>query len=97
MVSIRGVRSIYLQGILLAESSKWPRFAQESGLADRVISCLEQLVVQLGRRDRVDLCLGYARGLCWVTHIVLGAETIQQVAYSHRAQFIRIILIQPGH
>jgi hypothetical protein len=52
----------------------------ESGLADRVIAALDQLVLDLQRKDRLDLSLAYARGVPWISEVVLGAETAEQVS-----------------
>jgi hypothetical protein len=54
--------------------------AVESGLADRVIAALDQLVLDLQRKDRLDLSLAYARGVPWISEVVLGAETAEQVS-----------------
>lgn len=55
------------------------RAAVESGLADRVIAALDKLVADLHRSDRLDLCLAYARGIPWISEVLLGAETADQV------------------
>jgi hypothetical protein len=57
--------------------------AVQSGLADRVIAALDKLVADLNRSDRLDLSLAYARGVPWISEILLGAETAEQV--THRA------------
>lgn len=36
-------------------------------------------VSRLGRQNRVDLALSYARGQPWVSQVVLGAETAEQL------------------
>lgn len=79
------VRSIYLQGVLITDRTRWPAFAVESGLADEVLMALDALVVQLGREDKVDLTLAYARGIPWISQVVLGAETPEQVRDNVRA------------
>lgn len=57
--------------------------AVQCGLADRVIVALDKLVADLNRSDRLDLSLAYARGVPWISEILLGAETTEQV--KHRA------------
>jgi aryl-alcohol dehydrogenase-like predicted oxidoreductase len=79
------VRSIYLQGILITDRTRWPAFAVKSGLADEVLAALDGLVAQLGREDKVDLALAYARGIPWISQVVLGAETEEQVRDNVRA------------
>lgn len=73
------VRSVFLQGILLAEEAAWPSFARASGEASRVLAALDELVRRLQRVSRADLCLAYVRSLSWVSAVVVGAETVEQV------------------
>ena len=54
----------------------------QSGLADRVIAALDKLVADLNRSDRLDLSLAYARGIPWISEILLGAETTGQVRHA---------------
>ena len=70
-------RGALLQGILAAPAEYWPRI---SGLeADTVINKLDELVRQLGRESRTDLCLAFARAQEGITSIVLGMETLDQL------------------
>ncbi|XVU24865.1 aldo/keto reductase [Actinoplanes sp. CA-054009] len=72
------VRSAYLQGLLVAGSGvRWPNYPDER--RDRVVSVLDGLVTELGREDRADLCLAYLLSLPWVTSLVVGAETEEQL------------------
>ena len=63
------VRSAYLQGILVSDRSRWPAFAVESGLADRVIATLEQLVCPPAPNPRPPRYHPFtdlpADGACW--------------------------------
>jgi aryl-alcohol dehydrogenase-like predicted oxidoreductase len=78
------VRSVFLQGLCIADSSSWPKWFAD---ANDVIERLESLVLELRRRDRIDLCLAYARGLPGVSSIVLGVASKRQWdelwGYSH--------------
>jgi spore coat polysaccharide biosynthesis protein SpsF (cytidylyltransferase family)/aryl-alcohol dehydrogenase-like predicted oxidoreductase len=69
-------RSVYLQGILVSEASTWPK-----GLAtpDDWIGRLDRAVKDLEREGRADLCMAYATGAPWVSTVVVGAETEQQL------------------
>ncbi|MFF5079661.1 aldo/keto reductase [Actinoplanes sp. NPDC000266] len=72
------VRSAYLQGLLVAGSSvRWPNYPDDQ--RDHVVSALDGLVIELGREDRADLCLAYLLSLPWVTSLVVGAETEEQL------------------
>ncbi|WP_082220955.1 aldo/keto reductase [Luteipulveratus halotolerans] len=72
------VRSVFLQGLLVGgDSVPWPANA---GLdASEVRAGIARLVDELGRQGPVDLCVAYARGHAFVTSVVLGAETVEQV------------------
>ena len=70
-------RSALLQGILASGVECWPTIA---GLrAQDVIDTLDDLVVQLNRQDRTDLCLAYVGAQAWITSTVVGVETQQQL------------------
>jgi aryl-alcohol dehydrogenase-like predicted oxidoreductase len=72
------VRSAYLQGLLVAGTRvPWPHLSDDR--RDAVVATLDRLVVELGRDDRADLCLAYLLSLPWVTSVVVGAETGEQV------------------
>ncbi|MCY1144893.1 aldo/keto reductase [Actinoplanes sp. Pm04-4] len=72
------VRSAYLQGLLAAGSTvKWPHLPDAE--RDAVVATLDRLAVEFGREDRTDLCLAYLLSLPWVTSLVVGAETEDQL------------------
>lgn len=72
-------RSVFLQGVLVNDATLWPGFAAANGTADRVLAAVDRLVGALGRRSRADLCLAYVRGVPWVTQLLVGIRTKQQV------------------
>ena len=70
-------RSALLQGLLTGTAASWP----ESGDFD-ASSCLRQLrefVADFGRESLTDLCLAYVRSQPWITSVVVGCETVEQV------------------
>ncbi|MFG1989396.1 aldo/keto reductase [Actinoplanes sp. NPDC048988] len=72
------VRSAYLQGLLAAGSGvRWPHCSDDR--RDAVVSLLDRLATDLVREDRADLCLAYLLSLPWVTSLVVGAETEEQL------------------
>lgn len=72
------VRSVYLQGLLAAGAdARWPSVTGVDGAA--VTASLDRAVAELGRTSRADLCVAYVLGHPWVTSIVVGAETADQV------------------
>ncbi|WP_250003268.1 aldo/keto reductase [Actinoplanes sp. M2I2] len=72
------VRSAYLQGLLAAGSSvTWPHLPDAE--RDAVVATLDRLAAEFGRQDRRDLCLAYLLSLPWVTSLVVGAETEEQL------------------
>ena len=72
------VRSAYLQGLLVAGTAvTWPHLTDTD--RDAVVTRLDRLAADLGRTDRADLCLAYLLSLPWVTSVVVGAETEDQL------------------
>jgi len=69
-------RSVYLQGILVSDASTWPKGSADPG---EWIGRLDQAVGKLKRKSRADLCMAYAIGAPWVTTVLVGAETEQQL------------------
>ena len=76
------VRSAYLQGLLVNPDARWPLNAglDQADLAARIAG----LVEELGRESAADLCLAWVLGHPWVTSVVVGAETADQVRDSAR-------------
>ena len=72
-------RSAFLQGTLINDAALWPEWAQEEGWPARVLEPLDGLVSSLGRKSRADLCIAYARGLSFVTHVLIGMRSIEQL------------------
>jgi spore coat polysaccharide biosynthesis protein SpsF (cytidylyltransferase family)/aryl-alcohol dehydrogenase-like predicted oxidoreductase len=70
-------RSVLLQGLLTLPPARWPQAAGVDSAAFGAV--LDRLVTQFGRRDRIDLCLAYVRGLPWVHSLVLGVENTAQL------------------
>jgi aryl-alcohol dehydrogenase-like predicted oxidoreductase len=72
------VRSAYLQGLLVAGTAvTWPHLPDAE--RDSVVATLDKLAADLGRDGRADLCLAYLLSLPWVTSLVVGAETEEQL------------------
>jgi len=72
------VRSAYLQGLLVAGTAvTWPNLPDPE--RDAVVATLDKLAADLGRDGRADLCLAYLLSLPWVTSLVVGAETEEQL------------------
>jgi spore coat polysaccharide biosynthesis protein SpsF (cytidylyltransferase family)/aryl-alcohol dehydrogenase-like predicted oxidoreductase len=69
-------RSVFLQGVLVNPSSAWPLWATER---DQVSNSIASLVHTLGRRSSVDLCISYVRAFPWITGLVLGIDSLEQL------------------
>lgn len=70
------VRSVFLQGLLAAPKiARWP--AAADGAVLKIL--LEAAVADLGRESTADLALAYVRAQDFVTSVVLGAESVEQV------------------
>ncbi len=70
-------RSSLLQGLLAAAPAAWPRIPGAD--AARITERLDELTRLLGRESRVDLCLAYVRAQDWLSSVVIGVETRQQL------------------
>lgn len=70
-------RSVLLQGMLTLPAEAWVpvQGVQPQQLCD----ALDELVKSFGRADRVDLCMAYVRTLPWVTSLVVGMESLEQL------------------
>lgn len=70
-------RSALLQGVLAHSADRWP---QINGFdANACVRELERLAERLGRQSVKDLCLAYVRSQSWITSVVVGCETMQQL------------------
>jgi spore coat polysaccharide biosynthesis protein SpsF len=69
-------RSALLQGVLAASPDAWPR---NGGDAVGFVRKLDALARGLGRVDRADLCFAYARAQPFVTSVLVGVETSEQL------------------
>ena len=70
-------RSVLLQGLLLLPPENWPRIPEVD--PDWTSITLDNLVRKLNRKDRIDLCIAYARSLPWVTSLVIGMDDTSQL------------------
>lgn len=72
------VRSVFLQGLLAnPESARWPVSVPDDATALR--AALTRLRTELGRESTADLAMAYVRAHPFVTSVVLGADSHQQV------------------
>ena len=70
-------RSASLQGVLAHPASRWPVVEGFQPLeCSRVLGRLAQ---EFGRESVADLCLAYVRSRAWVTSVVVGCETLDQL------------------
>jgi aryl-alcohol dehydrogenase-like predicted oxidoreductase len=70
-------RSVFLQGILVHSANRWPKITGFD--AEACVHKIAALVNMLGRSGPADLCLAYLRSLSWITGVVIGCETFQQL------------------
>jgi len=70
-------RSVFLQGILLNRAACWP--ASENLDARDCVEALNELARESNRQSLVDLCLAYVRAQPWITSLVVGCETMNQL------------------
>lgn len=70
-------RSALLQGVLAAEPETWPEVPGVD--AEECVRRLRGLVKELERESVLDLCLAYVRSQPWITSVVVGCETVDQL------------------
>lgn len=73
------VRSVFLQGLLTGSSViNWPK---NFGVSVRHLhDVIEEAVQSVGKSSKVELALSYVLAHDWVDSVVVGAETMEQVA-----------------
>jgi spore coat polysaccharide biosynthesis protein SpsF len=70
-------RSALLQGLLAGTAdARWPNGINP----DDVRSCLRRLARELNRDSPADLCLAYVRAQTWIDGVVVGMESLNQLA-----------------
>lgn len=70
-------RSVLLQGILAHPAARWPTI---QGLdSDNCSRQLERFAQQFKRESAKDLCFAYVRSLPWISSLVVGCETREQL------------------
>jgi len=70
------VRSVFLQGLLINPATTWPSWFAGS---QQFVQHIDGLTRQLGRKCPADLCMAYVRSFPWVSTLVLGVETRNQL------------------
>jgi len=70
-------RSVLLQGLLTLPAEQWIRVPGVD--AATLCATLDHWVTVCDRIDRVDLCMAYVRALPWVTSLVVGVESVEQL------------------
>ena len=71
-------RSALLQGLLAGGEANWPRV---EGIDPAELKArLRRLARDLGRDSPADLCLAYVRAQTWIDGVVVGRESLSQLA-----------------
>jgi spore coat polysaccharide biosynthesis protein SpsF len=70
-------RSALLQGLLAQKAEIWPVIPKED--AHNIVTMMENFASRFERKNRVDLCLAYARAQPWIDSVIVGMETMEQV------------------
>lgn len=71
------VRSAFLQGILISPPQIWPECTGVD--VNQLVSKLDMLVDKLNMKNKADLCIAYLRSLDWISNIVVGMESLDQL------------------
>jgi aryl-alcohol dehydrogenase-like predicted oxidoreductase/spore coat polysaccharide biosynthesis protein SpsF (cytidylyltransferase family) len=70
-------RSALLQGVLAHAANRWPTVGDFN--AEDCVQTLRRLSEEFHRESVADLCFAYVRSLPWVTSVVVGCETTEQL------------------
>jgi len=72
-------RSALLQGLLVSseEAACWPLPAEYDAVSS--LSRLRDSAAKFGRESVMDLCFAYVRSQPWITSVVVGCETLEQL------------------
>lgn len=73
-------RSAFLQGVLLQPPEMWP--STDHYDAKACVNRLRDITQKFGRDGVADLCLAYLRAQPWITSIVTGCETVEQLDHT---------------
>lgn len=83
------VRSVLLQGLLVAgPETRWPSIMSADSVR-RLLADMQDLTGELRLRGRADLCIAFVRSQHWIDGVVIGMETKAQLQanldlFSHR-------------
>jgi aryl-alcohol dehydrogenase-like predicted oxidoreductase len=75
-------RSALLQGILVHPADRWPVIPDFNSA--NCARKLRAMAEKFDREDVADLCLAYVRSLPWITSVVVGCETFEQLEQNLR-------------
>lgn len=84
-------RSALLQGILAHGVERWPSIAGFD--RNQCLKALGDLAGKFHRKSITDLCFAYTRSLSWLSSVVVGCETLQQL-HANAAHFLSEPLTQ---
>lgn len=70
-------RSAFLQGVLLRGAEAWPRIGGVDAAA--LAGWLRRAARDCGRLDAADLCLAWVRAQPWISGVVVGVESLDQL------------------
>lgn len=71
------IRSIFLQGIIINDSDKWPKIKNVN--ANEYISKLNKLKMKFNLKNKVELCISYSKSISWINGIIFGVDNIDQL------------------
>jgi spore coat polysaccharide biosynthesis protein SpsF (cytidylyltransferase family)/aryl-alcohol dehydrogenase-like predicted oxidoreductase len=70
-------RSALLQGLLVSPAASWPMATDYDGSS--CLGQLRKLAADFGRESVTDLCFAHVRSQPWITSVVVGCETMEQL------------------
>lgn len=69
-------RSVFLQGLILNQSSFWPSWLKNS---EMIVDEINNFVSYYKRKGKTDLCISYVRSFPWISSLVIGVDNANQL------------------
>jgi len=83
-------RSIYLQGILISESSRWPNIGID---AVKYVKQLDNIKNKYGFKNKKELNMSYVKSIDWVSGIIIGVDNLEQL--KENIELFKVKILKP--
>lgn len=73
-------RSIFLQGILISDHTKWPKLPEIN--TESYTQRLDDLTKQFNFDTKIELVISYVKSMNWIDGIIFGVDNINQLHFN---------------